>query len=82
MHANGGNHKPDEDRNEPEGRKEEAPPPGPSFWEEVRRHAVLGVAGAGGPLLVVFVDWWLRIVEMQPGEPVRDGDRQAAGIVA
>lgn len=33
---------------------------GPSRWTEIRRRAVLSVADAPGPLLVVLTDWWIR----------------------
>ncbi|MFI5669607.1 hypothetical protein [Streptomyces sp. NPDC051704] len=57
-------HVDDKDNNKDNGpdeeQREEAPHPVPSLWEEARRHAVLGVAGAAGPLLVALADGWLR----------------------
>ncbi|MET8058536.1 hypothetical protein [Streptomyces microflavus] len=62
MRANDNNddNRPDEELEGHEEQKEDAPDPRPSLLEEVRRDAVLGLAGAAGPLLVVLADWWLR----------------------
>ncbi|MFD9409327.1 hypothetical protein ACFWBN_20235 [Streptomyces sp. NPDC059989] len=34
--------------------------PRPSLWKEARRSAVLGLAGAACPLLLVLAEWWAR----------------------